>query len=174
MPALGPKEIKIPKRAQARIEAVAATLENYARRGVFRGFSRGPVSKDKAAFRMVWHRDRVFDFIFDFRGNTMRFPVVLPNVPASSSMYSELKAFINSRHSDKVPAHRRIDSRKAQVRSYNRGGNVSLTLTVVDGEFEYCARKLINLVHEIFMAFLIDGSYYEYMVETFDLDPDRM
>lgn len=104
----------------------------------------------------------------------MRFPVVLPNVPADSEMYSELKGFIKSRHSDKVPEHRRIDSRKAQVRSYNRGGNVSLTLTVVDDEFEYCAGKLVNLVHEIFMAFLIDGSYYEYMVETFDLDPDRM
>lgn len=170
----GPKEIKNSKRAQAHIEAVAETLENYARRGVFRGFSRGAVGKDKAAFRMVWHRDRVFDFILDLRNNTMRFPVVLPNVPASSEMYSELKAFITSRHSDKVPAHRRIDSRKAQVRPYNRGGNVSLTLTVVDGEFEYCARTLINLVHEIFMVFLIDGSYYEYMVETFDLDPDRM
>jgi hypothetical protein len=174
MPALGPKEIKIPKRAQARIEAVAETLENYARRGVFRGFSRGSVGKETAAFRMVWHRDRVFDFIFDFHRNTMRFPVVLPNIPADSSIYSELKGFIKSRHSETVPEHRRIDSRKAQVRSYNRGGNVSLTLTVVDGEFEYCARKLINLVHEIFMVFLIDGSYYEYMVETFDLDPDRM
>lgn len=174
MPALGSKETKISKRAQSHIEAVAETLENYARRGVFRGFSRGPVGKDKAAFRMVWHRDRVFDFIFDFHRNTMRFPLVLPNLPAGSKMYSELRGFIKSRHSDKVPEHRRIDSRKAQVRSYNRGGNVSLTLTVVDGECEYCARKLINLVHEIFMAFLIDGSYYEYMVETFDLDPDRM
>jgi hypothetical protein len=171
---MAPKEIKTSKRAQAHIEAVAETLENYARRGVFRGFSRGPVGKDKAAFRMVWHRDRVFDFIFDLRRNTMRFPVVLPNIPAGSEMSSELKAFIKSRHSDKVPAHRRIDSRKAQVRSYNRAGNVSLTMTVVDGEFEYCARKLINLVHEIFMVFLIDGSYYEYMVEAFDLDPDRM
>ena len=78
----------------------------------------------------------------------MRFPLVLPNVPANSKMYSELKNFIQSRHSDKVPAHRRIDSRKAQVRSFNRGGNVSLTLIVQNGEYEYCARKLINLVHE--------------------------
>ena len=168
------QETKNSRRSEAHINTVAETLENYARRGVFRGFSRGPVSRDKAAFRMVWHRDRVFDFVFDFHSNTMRFPLVLPNVPAGSAMYSELKNFIKSRQTDSVPEHRRIDSRKAQVRSYNRGGNVSLTLTVVDGDFDYCARKLINLVHEIFMVFLIDGSYYEYMVETFDLDPDRM
>jgi len=169
-----PKKIKTTKVTQTSVEAVAETLENYARRGVFRGFSRGPVSKDKAAFRMVWHRDRVFELVFDFHRNTMRFPVVLPNLPADSAMYSELKRFIKSRQSDAVPAHRRIDTRKAQVSSYNRNGNVSLALTVVDGDIEYCARKLINLVHEIFMVFLIDGSYYEYMVETFDLDPDRM
>ena len=174
MRALGATQTEVSNRVRSRIEAVADTLENYARRGVFRGFSRGPAGKGKAAFRMVWHRDRVFDFIFDCHRNTMRFPLVLPNVPANSKMYSELKNFIQSRHSDKVPAHRRIDSRKAQVRSFNRGGNVSLTLIVQNGEYEYCARKLINLVHEIFMAFLIDGSYYEYMVETFDLDPDRM
>ncbi len=34
-------------------------------------------------------------------------------------------------------------------------------------------RQLIHLVHEIFMTFLLDGRYYEYMVETFDLDPDK-
>jgi hypothetical protein len=174
MPTLGRKESKLARKAQAHIEAVAATLENYARRGVFRGFSRGPVGKDKAAFRMVWHRDRVFEFIFDLRRKTMRFPAVLPNLPAGSAMYSELKKFIKSRQSDAVPQHRRIDAQKAQVSSYNRGGNVSLALTVVDGDIEYCTRKLINLVHEIFMVFLVDGSYYEYMVETFDLDPDRM
>jgi len=28
-------------------------------------------------------------------------------------------------------------------------------------------------VHEIFLVFLADG-YYEYMIEAFDLDPDRM
>lgn len=170
----GAKETKLSNRVRLRIEEVADVLESYARRGVFRGFSRGPVGKGKAAFRMVWHRDRAFDFIFDFDKNTMRFPLVLPNVPADTKMYSELKGFIRSRQSDGVPEHRRIDKRKARVRALNRSGNVSITLSVAHGDYEYCTRKLINLVHEIFMTFLIDGGYYEYMVEAFDLDPDRM
>jgi hypothetical protein len=161
------------KGAGSRVEVVAETLEHYARRGVFRGFSRGPVKNGKAAFRMVWHRDRVFDLIFDANRGTMRFPLVLPDVPADSKMYLDLKEFIKARHSDELPDHRRIDRRKAQVGSYVRGGNVSLTLTVRNGDYQYGARKLINLVHEIFLVFLADG-YYEYMVEAFDLDPDRM
>jgi hypothetical protein len=35
------------------------------------------------------------------------------------------------------------------------------------------ARKLIRLVYEIFLTFLLDGRYYEYLVENFNLDPDR-
>jgi hypothetical protein len=162
------------KGTRARIDAVAATLEGYARRGVFRGFSRaGNVGQGRAVFRLLWHRDRVFEFVFDARRNTMRFPLLLPNVPAGSEMDLELKRLIKSRHAAELPDHRRIDSRKAQVAAYNRGGNVTLSLRVINGDDEYGARKLIHLVHEIFLTFLLDGRCYEYMVENFNLDPDH-
>jgi hypothetical protein len=162
------------KETRARIEAVAATLETYAQRGVFREFNpAGDVRQGQAVFRLLWHRDRVFEFVFDTRRNTMRFPLVLPNVPADSEMYRELKGFIKARHAAEFPDHRRIDSRKAHVVAYNRGGNVTLSLRVINGDDEYGARKLIHLVHEIFLTFLLDGRYYEYLVENFDLDPDR-
>ena len=123
---------------------------------------------------MLWHRDRLFDLILDTKRKTLRFPVVLPEVPASSSMYRELREFVASRCSDRMPEHRRIDVSKARVQCGNRAGNVSLTVTVLDGDFDYAARKLIHLVHEVYMDFLFDGRYYEYMIETFNLDPDRM
>jgi hypothetical protein len=164
----------VSKEMRSTIEVVAETLENYAQRGVFRGFSRGPVSNGKAVFRMVWHRDQTFDFCFDFRKKTMRFPVFLPNVPANSPMHRELKEFIKVCHSDELPEHRRIDTKKAQAQATNRSGNISLALRVMDGDCEYGARKLIHLAHEIFMSFLLDGKYFDYVVETFDLDPDKM
>jgi hypothetical protein len=153
---------------------VANILENYATRAVFRGFSQGPVSKGRATFKMLWHRDRFFELILDVPRKTLRFPVVLPNVPAGSSMYSEFRQFILSRQSDALPEHRRIDNSKADARCGNKGGDVSITLTVKNGDFEYAVRKLINLVHETYMVFLFDGRYYDYLVETFDLDPDKM
>jgi hypothetical protein len=163
----------VTKTATSQIELVAETLEGYAQRGVFKGFSRGPAGHGKATFRIAWHRDRVFELIFDLKTCAMRFSTVLPNVPADSTMYRELKQFIKSRHSTDLPEHRRIDSDRAQVRSYNRAGNVSLVLRVKHGDCEYGTRKLIHLVHEIFLTFLVDG-HLDYMVETFDLDPDRM
>ena len=159
--------------ASSNIETVARTLEEYAARGVFRGFSRGPVNNGKAAFKIMWHRDCMFEFVFDSKKNTMRFPLVLPNVPPDSSMYKEFKEFLRSRQADDLPEHRRIDKAKAEIRPYNRGGNISLTLKLKDDDVEYGARKIIHLVHEIFMVFLCDGRRYEYMLETFDLDPDQ-
>ena len=123
---------------------------------------------------MLWHRDRFFDLILDVRAKTLRMPVVLPEVPAKSSMYREFQEFVKSRQSADLPAHRRIDPQKAGIRVSNRSGNVGLTFTVRDGNFAYAARKLIHLVHEVFLDFLYDGRYYDYLVETFDLDPDHM
>jgi len=153
---------------------VAGILENYAARGVFRGFSRGPAGKGRANFKMLWHRDRLFELILDEKRAAMRIPVVLPEVTAGSSMYRELQEFVASRHSEAVPEHRRIHIAKSRIRCSNRAGNASLTATALDGDYEYALRKLINLVHEIYLDFLLDGRYYEYMVETFNLDPDRM
>ncbi|HLG12955.1 MAG TPA: hypothetical protein VJH03_00305 [Blastocatellia bacterium] len=153
---------------------MAETLEGYARRGVFRGYGRDPAIRDgKCSFKLLWHYDREFELVFDARRNTLRFPLVLPNVPSDASMYRDLKRFIEERHSSELPEHRRIDRRKAVATPTNRRGNVSLTMRLRGGDDEYGARKLIHLVQEIFLVFLQDGSYYEYMVESFDLDPDR-
>lgn len=149
------------------VDAVAAVLENYASRGVFRGFSR-----KSNAFKMIWHRDRPFDLTVDAGRGTIRIPVVLPSVP--KEMYQDLREFIASRHTEEVPEHRRVDLDKAELKCATRNGDVSLTITAKDRDFEYAARKLINIVQEVYLGFLTDGPYYEYQIETFDLDPDQI
>ena len=123
---------------------------------------------------MLWHRDRVFELSFDAARSILRFAVVLPEVPAGSSMYREFREFVTSRHSEEMPEHRRIDRSKAEVRCGNRAGDVSLTMTVSDGDYEYATDRLITLVHEVYLEFLYDGRYYDYLIETFKLDPDHM
>jgi hypothetical protein len=156
------------------VDLVAGILESYADRGVFRGFSKASSTSTKATFKMSWHRDRLFKLILDVPKKTLRLPVVLPEVPAKSSMYREFQEWVEQRHSKELLEHRRIDRKKAQLRCANRGGNVSLALIVKNGDFEYGTRKLIHAVHETYLTFLADGRYYEYMMETFDLDPDHL
>ena len=89
-------------------------------------------------------------------------------------MHEDLKAFIRSRQSDELPDHRRLDARKTQIRTYNRSGNILLVMKVMDGDSEYAVRKLVHLINEIYLTFLADGKYFDYLVDTFNLDPDRM
>jgi hypothetical protein len=162
------------KTAVSQIDNVAAVLAGYAERRVFQGFSRGPTAGGKARFQIAWHRGRIFELEFDPRAGTLRLPELLTGIPADSTMYEELKAFIRSRQSDELPDHRRVDARKVQIRTYQRGGNVLLVLKVKDGDSEYAVRKLVHLINEIHLTFLADGKYFDYLVETFNLDPDRM
>lgn len=156
------------------IETVTATLEHYAKRGIFRGFSPASEKKNQATYRMVWHREQRFEFMADATKKTLRIPVVLPNVPSDSEMYTAFKAYVKRRRDQSLPDHRKIDATKVGIKVFNRAGNLSLTVSVLDDDFDYGTRKLVHLVHEIYMDFLMDGRNYDYLVETFNLDPDGL
>jgi hypothetical protein len=158
----------------SQIDAVAEVLVGYAERRVFQGFSRGPASGTNATFQIVWHRGRVFELTFDAKAGTLRLPELLTDVPADSSIYEDLKAFIRSRQADDLPEHRRLDKHRIEIRTYKRGGDILLVVKAKDGDCEYAVRKLVHLINEVYLTFLAEGQYFDYIVETFNLDPDRM
>ena len=98
-------------------------------------------------------------------------PLVLPDVPARSSLYRQFRVFLQSYQDPGRPEHRRIDHRKARVTCANRGGDVSLRMTVRDADYEYAIRKFVHLIQEIYLVFLME--HFDYQVEAFDLDPDH-
>jgi hypothetical protein len=153
-------------------DTVGAILENYASRGVFRGFARGPATAARATFKILWHHGKFYDVVLEPAKRIIRMPRLLPDVPAE--MHQALRGFLAERSSEAWPAHRRIDPAKAALSAQVRAGHLSLSITARDGDFEYATRKLIHTVHEIFLEFLSDGRYYEYLIETFDLDPDKL
>ena len=122
---------------------------------------------------MIWHYDRPYEMWLDVGKKTLQFPAVLPGVPVRSPMYRELKAFLKVRQTAEMPEHRRVNPAKARLTPANKRGMVSIALTVKDDDFDYAARKIIQIVHEIFLIFLGDGPYFEYLVEHLGLDEDR-
>lgn len=155
---------------------VGDLLEDYARRGVFRAFSRhdgGKGGARSAQYRLRWHRDQVFQWVWSEPRQTLRIGCVLPAVAAKSSMYREFRAWLVARQDAALPAHRRCDPAKIALKTYNRGGEVALTAHVLDGDVDYAVTKLVALVNEIYLDFLASGLYFEWLIETFDLDPDK-
>ena len=156
------------------VDVVGDTLEGYARRGVFRGFGRGPVQGHRASFRLVWHHGRSFECELDSRRQTLRFPVLFPGVEVDSYVNRTLKRFLQGRRSEDLPEHRRVDRSKVAIRSLCRGGRVSLLVEVKDGDWEYGTRKLVHVVQELFLDLLSDGRGYSYLVDAFGLNADPM
>ena len=149
---------------------MGGVLETYAARGVFKGFSK---TGDRA-WRMLWHRDRFFDLTLDEEASTLTFPEVLPQVPARSAMMKAYRTFVAAFAAESQPEHKRIDPAKTKLKCLARGGSAGLEAKAVDGDWDYAVRKLIHVVHETYLVFLYDGAYYDYLIETFDLDPDHM
>jgi len=154
-------------------ELIGDVLEEYAAKGVFRGFSRQGQRGRLAEFHLLWHRDQLFHWTWDESRQALRISCVLPAVPARSAMYAEFKAWLRARQDDTLPVHRRCDRDKVALKTYNRDGNVALTLHVLDSDLAYGVRKLVGLVNEIYLEFLSSGLYFDWVVETFELDPDH-
>ncbi len=152
---------------------VGDLLEDYAARGVFTSFSRHERARNGAEYRLQWHRRQLFQWVWEESKQTLRIACVLPAVPARSPLYRDFRAWLKGRQDQALPAHRRCDPAKVSLKTYNRGGDVALTLHVLDGDVDYAVKKLVNLVNEIYLDFLSSGLYFEWLVETFELDPDN-
>jgi hypothetical protein len=145
------------------LNVVRENLQSYAERGVFRGFSEVKTGQ----FKFVWLIPQQMELIVDTSRQVLRFKQLLPGIPANSPLYAELKSFIRHRHDRQLPAHRRIELRRAEVSCSNRGGFVSLSLKVKNNQYAYGVNRIVNLAHELFVH--LRDAYPDYLVENFDV-----
>lgn len=149
--------------AKGGLNIVRERLQAYADRGVFRGFS----EIKNGHFKFVWLIRHQMELSVDTAKQMLRFKKLLPGVPAGSSMYAELKGFIEERHDRALPEHRRIDRRRAEVSCDSRGGFVSISLKVKNNQYAYGVGRIVNLVHELFLH--LRDAHPDYLAEHFDV-----
>ncbi|MDQ3011464.1 MAG: hypothetical protein M3X11_12260 [Acidobacteriota bacterium] len=149
--------------AKSSLNVIRESLQSYADRGVFRGFS----EIKNGQFQFVWLLHHQMELTVDTAKHVLRFKQLLPGVPASSALYAELKIFIRQRHGTALPDHRRVDRNRAEVSCSNRAGLVSISLKVKNNQYAYGVNKIINLVHELFVH--LRDAHPDYLVENFDV-----
>ena len=145
---------------------VERLLRRYADRGVFRSFHVSETRGGKLSCKFEWLTERPLTAVYDPQADTLEFRNLLPDVPAASPMYAELKAFARERADSGLPDHRRIDAERAAVKCSNRKGAVSIVISFKKGDREYGVTRAVKLVNEIFLGFL-KGPYFDYMVANF-------
>ncbi len=147
------------------LAVVRERLQRYADRGVFRGFSEQPPAAGRHRFRFSWHGTQPLALVYTSTTGTFVFRNLLPNVAARSPLYRDLRAFVAGRASPRLPAHRRVDRRRARIRCVLSRGTVSLELVATRNHHEYGVNRVVNLVHEVFM--FLHAYHPEYMWENF-------
>jgi len=145
-----------------------ATLSAYADRGVFRGFSATPASRGRVEYEFTWLTRRPMRAVFDPRARTLAFPALFPAIPADAA--KDLTAIVRSRGGRSVPAHKRIDGRRARMAAAMRSGAFALTVEVRGANQDYAVKAALNLVNDLFVA--LHEHHPAYLVEQFGLSTE--
>lgn len=149
------------------LTAVRRQLQAYADRGVFRGYTERPPRAGRHYFRFLWLGRDPFTLTYEPASGTLTFTNVLPHVPARSSLHAELKRFIEGRSSSRLPAHRRIDRRRARASCSSRRGTMLIHVVAKPRSHAYGVTKAVNLVHELFLH--LHTYFPEYLWEHYDV-----
>ena len=143
------------------VNSVREIVAAYADRGVFNGLNEARPGR----FRFVWLLRHPMELNVDSARQVLNFRQLLPGIPLRSALYDDVKWFLEQRHDASLPAHRRVDPRKAVLSCSNRNGRVSVSLLVKNNQYAYGANRIVNVVHELFQH--LRDAYPEYLAENF-------
>jgi hypothetical protein len=153
---------------------IRAVIDNYSDRGLLRNVRTTLTDGRATRFEFTWHYDRTFDLRVDYEASRMAFVAAFPNVSPTSAICREVTEFIEGMMAESVPVHRRIDCCRTVVSGAHYGEDMAVVASVVDGDFDYAARKLIQVMNELYFDFLPNSSHYAYQVKSLGLDPDMI
>lgn len=136
--------------AESHLNTVRKKLRAYADRGVFRGFTEIDRPGTKTEFQFIWLEDHRFVMVIDHDKGTLQLRNLLPAVESRSFLDNDLREFIKGRTSTDLPAHRRVDPKRAKLTYVNRKSQASLTLQILNNQYAYGVSKLLNTVNELF------------------------
>jgi hypothetical protein len=149
---------------------VSAAFQQYADRGVFRGFRATPGSRGRVVYQFLWLLRRPMHAVFDTRRGALTFPALLPGVDGSSELASRLKAIVATRSKREQPAHKRLDARRARVSCAVRNGDWSLAVQIRGANHAYAVRNMLNLINELFLS--LREKDPDYLIERFGMSSE--
>jgi hypothetical protein len=147
-------------------DPVSAALQRYADRGVFRGF-RAEAARGRVAFRFSWITPRPMAAVFDARRGVLAFPALLPAAGDTPGVGEALAGLVAGRRGRLVPAHKRVDARRARLACAVRKGDGALTVQVRGANHDYAVRHALGLINDLFVT--LRETHPEYLAERFGI-----
>ena len=104
--------------------------------------------------------------VFDPPAKALSFPALFPGIPAAR----ELKTIVDARTSRTLPAHKRIDARRARLSCRVRAGDFSLKVEIRGRHADYAVSHVLNLINELHLA--LHEAHPEYLIERFGVSAE--
>jgi hypothetical protein len=169
------REKRVPSRrtvsrSDAGASVVRSVLQGYADRGVFRGLNVDERSGGRIDCEFVWLLGRPMKLSYDARRRRLTFPALFPGVEPGSTIAGRLRAAIDARSTPEVPAHKRVDRRRARMTCTVAGSGLSLAIDVRGANHEYVVRRALNMINDLFL--LLHETYPDYLVQRFGLSSE--
>ena len=151
------------------LEVFRSELQTYADRGIFQNFSCINVGDKFCEFKFHWMTNNPFILRLNVVKHELELRGVLPSVPYRSDMDNAFRRFLVSRCAEDIPTHRRLDGKRLSIKAKNKNSDVSVSIGFSEAASRLAVKTSVNLLHEIFNNFLVEGPYQNYMVEMFNL-----
>ena len=135
---------------------------------MFRGF-RAERAGGRVEYQFHWLTRRPMHARITRHG-VLTFPALLPQVSRHAGLALEVTRLVAARSTRGVPAHKRIDARRARLSIAVRRGDVSLAIAVRGANHEYAVKHALNVINELFV--LLHESHPGYLVEHFGISTE--
>lgn len=150
-------------------DVVWRALREYAGRGVIRELSEASARGRRVEYRFEWLFDQPFRLRYEIEKDRLTLVDVIPDVQRGSRLYQDVKRFLAEHNAQNggLPKHRVVDPKRAQLSMRSRGGVLSIVLDVKKRQRTYGVRRMLNVVHELFV--FLRAHHEEYLWEHFGL-----
>lgn len=105
---------------------------------------------------------------FNARTNTLTFPQLLPAIGKAAA--TDLADVLASRSGRNVPAHKRLDARRARVSGSSRQGAYALSVVIRGDNHDYAVKTALNVINEMFVT--LQERHPEYLIEHFGMSAE--
>jgi hypothetical protein len=157
--------------SRPRFSPIAGALQQYADRGVFRGFSMERGTRGRERYQFAWLTRQPTTAVFDPVRATLSFPGLMPGVRRGSVVARALTAIVEARMGRVgIPAHKRIDRRRALVSCAAGARGFSLEMSLRGRQHEYVVRHALNLINDLFLQ--LHEAHPEYLIEHFGMSSE--
>jgi hypothetical protein len=149
---------------------VTAALQKYADRGVLRGLSTRQRANGCYEHTFRWLMQRSFTLTHDPARHELSFRRLFTHIAPRSAVAAALCHVVAERTTRRVPAHKRLDPRKAETLCAIQRGQFSLTIRVRGAHDAYAVQKLLAIVNDLHLE--LQERFPDYLIEQFGLSAE--